>query len=190
MALPCGAVIVALNRPWRVLSPTSTKYGYRRVGTSGGHMLTALERFEGKYIPSNGCWDWAGACNEHGYGRFRLNGDTMNAHRAAYLLYVGPIPPGNGYHVDHLCRNRRCVRLSHLEVVTSWENALRGVGPAARNSVKTHCKRGHPLDLLNTYFYAPDRSRRCRRCGKVSNRRATKWYRERQKAKGANKHGY
>jgi WhiB family redox-sensing transcriptional regulator len=31
------------------------------------------------------------------------------------------------------------------------------------NASKTHCKRGHPFDLANTY-YAPSGERRCRAC--------------------------
>lgn len=31
------------------------------------------------------------------------------------------------------------------------------------NASKTHCKRGHPFNLANTY-YAPDGQRRCRTC--------------------------
>jgi WhiB family transcriptional regulator, redox-sensing transcriptional regulator len=40
----------------------------------------------------------------------------------------------------------------------------RGQVPATHhNASKTHCKRGHPFDLANTY-YAPDGQRRCRTC--------------------------
>jgi len=38
-------------------------------------------------------------------------------------MLVGPIP--RGMELDHLCRNRRCVRISHLEMVTSVENHRR-----------------------------------------------------------------
>jgi WhiB family redox-sensing transcriptional regulator len=42
--------------------------------------------------------------------------------------------------------------------------ARRGRVPASHfNASKTHCKRGHPFDLANTY-YAPSGERRCRAC--------------------------
>ena len=37
----------------------------------------------------------------------------------------GPIPAGMV--IDHLCRNRNCVRPDHLEVVTPAQNTRRGV---------------------------------------------------------------
>jgi hypothetical protein len=44
-------------------------------------------------------------------------------------------------------------------------NVLRGVGAAAKNARKTHCKRGHPFDEANTYWFGPERRHRmCRTC--------------------------
>lgn len=70
------------------------------------------------------CWRWRGSIQANGYGRFRANGKTTYAHRAAYALFVGPIPDGLG--LDHLCRNRWCVNPEHLEPVTQRENIRRG----------------------------------------------------------------
>lgn len=79
-----------------------------------------------------GCWLWTGLVLESGYGRcyFGEQNDRW-AHRWAYRLAVGPIPPG--YHVDHLCFVRRCVNPAHLEAVTPGENARRA---AARRPVR------------------------------------------------------
>jgi hypothetical protein len=54
-----------------------------------------------------------------------------DAHRAAYILAIGPIP--DGLHVDHLCARRDCVNPDHLRLVTNKQNHenLRG---AYRNS--------------------------------------------------------
>lgn len=102
--------------------------------------------------PSHTCWHWKGYRNDKGYGR--LN-HTL-AHRLVYELLRGPIPPG--LTLDHLCRNKSCVNPDHLEPVTSVVNAMRGIGPAAVNARKTHCKRGHP-------FQNDQRGRRhCRTC--------------------------
>ncbi len=86
------------------------------------------------------------------------------AHRAAYELYVGPIP--EGLTIDHLCRNTLCVNPAHLEAVTMRENILRGTGPSAQAARKTHCLRGHPFDDGNTLFRATGK-RVCRACQRV-----------------------
>jgi hypothetical protein len=95
------------------------------------------------------------------------------AHRWSYEHFVGPIP--EGLHIDHLCRVRRCVNPDHLEPVTPKENYLRGEGPTARNSTKTHCKYGHKFDKSNTSVYGG--RRHCNECG----RRRQRKYRQSKK---------
>jgi len=95
------------------------------------------------------------------------SGRQVVAHRFAYELLVGPIP--EGLELDHLCRNRACVKVTpddhgpaHLEPVTKRENILRGEGMGARHARQTHCKRGHPFDEANTYWWNGYRA--CRTC--------------------------
>ena len=109
--------------------------------------------------------------SEQGYGRTRVGGRKVMAHRFIYEIARGKVPPG--LVLDHLCRNRSCVNPDHLEPVTHRENILRGVGQCAINAVKTHCKNGHELTPENTYRQA--RGRGCRKC--KSDR--SKKYRER-----------
>lgn len=115
--------------------------------------------------PVTGCWNWTGARDVTGYGRFGYyegNGPcrTLGAHRVAYLLLVGQIP--DGLQLDHLCRNPKCVNPAHLEPVTGRENTLRGNTIPAACAKKTHCLRGHPFDEDNTYFHKG--VRHCRTC--------------------------
>lgn len=70
-----------------------------------------------------GCWLWTGTLNGAGYGTYRVDGQTVGAHRHVYEVERGPIP--EGLHLDHLCSVRRCVNPSHLEPVTPSENIRR-----------------------------------------------------------------
>lgn len=109
---------------------------------------------------SSGCWIWT-AARSTGYGRVSYNGRTVVAHRVVYEILVGPIP--DGLQLDHLCRNRACVRPDHLEPVTQRENLLRGQTIPARHAARTHCNWGHRFDSTNT-GRTVDGYRRCRRC--------------------------
>ena len=93
--------------------------------------------------PNTGCWLWTRAGGE-GYGRISSKGKLWLAHRLAYELLRGPIPPG--LEIDHLCRTRSCVNPEHMDIVTKGENVLRGRGITARNVHKTHCPEGHELE--------------------------------------------
>jgi len=126
------------------------------------YAIPTQERFEAKFAKSEGCWFWSAAHFQDGYGSFLLNGRNVNAHRVAYELYIGPIPEGK--EIDHLCRNRGCVRPDHLEPVERRTNILRGIGFGATNALKTHCLKGHRFDLFNTYQAPGQSSRDCRRC--------------------------
>ncbi len=85
------------------------------------------------------CILFDGPLNSNGYGSYM----GKNAHRVAYELFKGQVPAF--YVIDHLCRNRACINIDHLEAVTHGENTRRGKGAAGLNFQKTHCKNGHPF---------------------------------------------
>lgn len=117
-----------------------------------------------KTDPETGCWVWQDAPDRKGYGRLNVHRIMRLAHRVVYELLVGPIP--DGLILDHLCRNRICVRPDHLEPVTSVENTRRGVFP-----VKSECPQGHPYDEENTL--TDNRGyRHCRECMRARARAA------------------
>jgi HNH endonuclease len=112
---------------------------------------------------AGGCWLWTSALDWGGYPIVWIgDGVSRRAHRVVYELYVEPIPPG--LQLDHLCGVRRCVNPDHLEAVTGAINVGRSPNtPMARKRAQTHCRRGHPFDLLNTRWSADGR-RSCRAC--------------------------
>jgi hypothetical protein len=98
----------------------------------------------------NGCWEFTGRINKKGYGRFSLNGKVTLAHTASYRIHKGVIK--NGYTVDHLCRNRKCVNPDHLEAVPHRVNLERGNTSTAYSKIRTHCKNGHLLNAQNIFL--------------------------------------
>ena len=77
-----------------------------------------------KYRPDLGpCWIWTGARSQAGYGQLRVDNNARLGHRLSFELHGGVLI--KGYHLDHLCRTRLCIRPSHLEQVTQRRNSLR-----------------------------------------------------------------
>lgn len=69
------------------------------------------------------CWMWTLKPDRDGYGVASFGGRQWRAHRLSYTVHVGDIP--DGHDLDHVCETRLCVRPSHLEPVTNFENFVR-----------------------------------------------------------------
>jgi hypothetical protein len=81
-----------------------------------------LARFERSIAPepNTGCWLWAGDLRSNGYGQFKVSGRSKRAHRVAYEIYKGTIPPG--MHILHKCDVPVCVNPDHLSVGSNRDN--------------------------------------------------------------------
>lgn len=82
------------------------------------------------------CWIWQGAKHGQGrgYGKFRLGGKVMSAHKASYLLLVGPVE--DGLVIGHQCNNERCVSPYHLKAETQSANMEYCVASGRHSSCK------------------------------------------------------
>lgn len=119
-----------------------------------------LSKVRSTDLIGDGCWRFDGYCNPQGYGSLSMPGTRPSmAHRVAYEIWIGPIL--DGLQIDHLCWNKACIRPSHLEAVTHFENNRR----AALRRSGGKCKRGH-VRPINT---------RCRECDRI-------WYAAKREA--------
>lgn len=125
-------------------------------------------------IRRTGCHEWTGFVKSSGYGQAWHHKKIRPAHRVIFEIIVKHIP--NGLVLDHLCRNRKCVNVKHLEIVTQRENCRRGnTGKHLR--IRRFCPQGHRYNKKNTHIYNG------RRYCKICNKTYTKNYRHKKKEK-------
>ena len=108
--------------------------------------LRALRRFD--LDEETGCHVSTYSTASHGYaqiGWHEASGvrHVVLAHRAAWVAVHGQIP--EGMTVDHTCKNRRCVNVAHLRLLSNFENARRTAG---RDWPLGQCIHGHSNDRL------------------------------------------
>lgn len=95
------------------------------------------------------CWLWIGAkhSKNRGYGKFRLNGKVENAHKAAYIIFVGDVPMGMV--LAHQCNNENCVNPYHLRPESQSENMKYCVACGRHGSQKRKSRQRLPSEIAN-----------------------------------------
>jgi hypothetical protein len=105
-----------------------------------------------------------------GYRSLSYKNYPTLSHRAAWMKEVGPIPKGMVIH--HICYNRGCSNIEHLDMRTQRQNLLDAGSrsPAKRSADATACPQGHPYDEKNT-----GRSGGKRYCKTCNAARSSRW---------------
>jgi hypothetical protein len=96
--------------------------------------LSKIDRSAGP----RGCWLWLKSASWDGYGYFRFMGKVMLAHRVAYSLRHGEVPPSDTC-VLHSCDNPSCVNPRHLFLGTRLDNNVDRESKGRGNHPKGRC---------------------------------------------------
>lgn len=79
------------------------------------------DRFWAKVVRHDeGCWEWTGCRDNHGYGCLWVEPAMEKGHRVSWTIHNGPIP--DGLFVRHRCDNPPCTRPDHLVLGTQLDN--------------------------------------------------------------------
>ena len=133
---PSGLCLCGCGGTTPIAARSSTRLGHVKGQPTryiNGHSWRGKTRKSGpEYVEqergySTPCWVWVRGKKSSGYGYLtEQSGDERRAHVAYWERANGPVPPG--CELDHLCRNRLCLRPSHLEAVPHSKNCRRGLG--------------------------------------------------------------
>ncbi len=93
--------------------------GWKRTEEQSLKLLQ--KRYNQKIIKNyNGCWQWTGTINDHGYGMMYHKNKPIGLHRVSWLIHKGEIPKDKW--VLHHCDNRICSNPEHLYLGNAQDN--------------------------------------------------------------------
>lgn len=100
--------------------------------------------FLAKVDTSGECWIWLEWKDKDGYGKPRVDGKNMRAHRVSWFLFRGD--PGAAW-VLHKCDTPSCVRPEHLFLGTAADNTADMIAKNRGASGDRNGSRLHPESL-------------------------------------------
>lgn len=95
-------------------------------------LMSYEERFWSFVDKTETCWVWTGGKSGDGYGAFKYEGRMRGAHRVSWIFTHGHDP--EGFDIDHICFNGKCVRPEHLRLATHKQNLEYRRGPNANTT--------------------------------------------------------
>lgn len=113
------------KRQWDA-STTCSRQCSMAIGRRNRVWPSLQERFEKKVSkepgqgPEGTCHEWQGHRIKWGYGSFRVGRDIKKAHRVAYEIHCGEVPPDQM--VLHSCDNPPCCNPDHLSLGDQVKN--------------------------------------------------------------------
>lgn len=146
------------------LAMNATRKGHRKPKNPIIIPPAVAERAATRYEVDNstGCHTSTYSTGSHGYAQIGWQTSVgrwgVTAHRAAWVYAHGQIP--EAMTIDHMCKNRRCVNVEHLRLLTNYENARRTAG---RDWPLGRCANGHPNSFLELF---PDGRVHCGICAR------------------------
>jgi len=134
------------------------------------------ERFSQHTVPGpDGCIDWTGYRNGHGYGLVQWVGlPSKSAHRIAYWLAHDELPKV----VRHSCDRPCCVNPDHLLGGTQADNVADMVERRRHWAhERTHCANGHSYEEFGVRYGTRgdgSRFRICKECDRINTHKRRK----------------
>lgn len=103
-----------------------------------GHLVK--DRLMSKAVKNvdTGCMEMQSGLDRCGYGRFKINGRSLGAHKISYILHHGDYDQDN-LEIMHSCDNPKCINPDHLSVGSHSENIIDCILKGRHSTASINC---------------------------------------------------